>query len=181
MNNPARTQTVMVKTPTRRIVAHLRRGLVSIAALLISGCGGAAGGPPEIILDRTACDHCLMLISDPAYSAALQIDSQMVVFDDIGCLLAKLAEEDSLGEAQVWVHDIDSGRWLSAADAVFVRSSQISTPMASGIVAVEDHAAATELASQREGEIFATLRDLLDQVTETEVKHADMKDGSHGQ
>jgi nitrous oxide reductase accessory protein NosL len=169
---------VMSNTQTSRNVAI---GCVAAVALLIIGCGTAAGGPPEIIVDRTACDHCLMLISDPAYSAAFQIDERIRVFDDIGCLLVELAEEANRDEAQVWVHDVGDGSWLAAADAIFVRSSQISTPMASGIVAVGDRSAATELASRRDGEIFDSLEDLLTQVTEAEVLHPTTKDGAHDQ
>ena len=59
-----------------------------LAALAAGGCSGRMTGPPEIVVDRTSCDHCRMLISDVRYAAAVEApNADVKVFDDIGCLL----------------------------------------------------------------------------------------------
>ena len=166
---------------SKLMVLNSPLGALTTLAMAMIACGPASEGPPEIVVDRTACDHCLMLISDEVYSAAFRLGERQRVFDDIGCMLVELAEEATRGEAQIWLHDVGDGSWLAAADAIFVRSPEISTPMASGIVAVGNRSAATELASRGDGEIIDSLEDLLSRITESEVMHLDTKDGSHGQ
>lgn len=151
------------------------------AAVMMVACGPASSAPPEIIVDRTACDHCLMLISEPIYSAAFRIGEREGVFDDIGCLLDEVAGEPELEKAQIWFHDVGDGSWITAADAIFFRSPQIPTPMASGIVAVAERSAAAELATRHGGEIIDSLAELLELVAKAEVQDLSTKDGSHEQ
>ena len=44
-----------------------------IIAALVSACAASAEAPPEIQVDRSACDHCTMLISEARY-AQLEAD-----------------------------------------------------------------------------------------------------------
>jgi len=166
---------------SQRGVRRLLPGPAMTVAAMVVACGPASSTPPEIIVDRTACDHCLMLISEPIYSAAFRIGERQGVFDDIGCLLDEVAGEPDLQTAQIWFHDVRDGSWINAADAVFVRSSQIPTPMASGIVAVADRSAAMELATRHDGEIIDSFAELLDLVARAEVRDLSTKDGSHEQ
>ena len=41
-------------------------------ALLLTACSAQVTGPPDILVDQTACSHCRMLVSEPAYAAAYQ-------------------------------------------------------------------------------------------------------------
>ena len=120
-----------------------------------------------------------MLISEPGYSAAFRIGEQQGVFDDIGCLLIEVTDQPDLEGARIWFHDIRDGSWLAADDAVFVRSSQIATPMASGIVAVGERSAAMELASRHDGELIDSFAELLALATDADVLRPGSKDGSH--
>jgi len=119
--------------PERTLAAAL------LALLCAASCGGAATGPPDIVLDRSACDACGMLISAPEYAAAYRAGRRTAVFDDIGCLLRGLdqaglatAADPSAAPApeaaEVWFLDSDQ-RWIAADDAVFVQSPQLETPM----------------------------------------------------
>ena len=131
--------------------------LVLAATLAASGCEVAADGPPEILVDRTACSHCRMLISEPAFAAAYKAPGAAArVFDDIGCLRAALHTETATG-VQFWFHDFSHGGWITGTEATFVASPDIRTPMGGGIVAFRDDAAA---ASQH-GERIADLAQLL--------------------
>ena len=44
--------------------------IVLALAIWMAACATRADGPPEIVVDRTACSHCGMLISEPASAAA---------------------------------------------------------------------------------------------------------------
>lgn len=132
----------------------------AIAMLLLVpavSCGGPGG--PELVVDRTACGHCGMLISEPAYAAAFALpDEQARVFDDVACLLAALEAAAADGApteaAAVWVHAYEEERWLAAAGAAFVRSASFRTPMGGGVVALSGLDAARRLAERVEGEVI---------------------------
>src|SRR5215204_3815382 len=71
----------------RRGLGSWRLGVGSLALALVVACSARPSGPPEIVVDRTACSHCGMLISEPLYAAAFQVTgAEARVFDDIGCL-----------------------------------------------------------------------------------------------
>ena len=180
-DTPNKMRIVRLPRYSQRGARGLLPGLAMTVAVMMVACGPASSEPPEIIVDRTACEHCLMLISEPIYSAAFRIGGREGFFDDIGCLLDEVAGEPDLEKAQIWFHDVRDGSWITAADAVFVRSSQIATPMASGIVAVADHSAAMELATRHDGEIIDSFAELLDLVAKEEVRDLSTKDGSHEQ
>jgi copper chaperone NosL len=127
---------------------------------MAAGCGVAAQGPPDIVVDRTACSHCSMLISEPVYAAAYQAAGAAPrVFDDIGCLLQ--ASRGERGELRFWFHDASHGGWIDGAEATFVASPEIRSPMGGGIIAFRDGAAADHAAAPLRGERISTLAELL--------------------
>ncbi len=135
-------------------------GLVLAGSVATAGCSVSAEGPPEIVIDRTACSHCSMLISEPVYAAAYQVGGAAPrVFDDIGCLLD--ASRSESGALRFWFHDTSHGEWIDGMEATFVASPQIRTPMGGGIIAFRDGAAADTAAAAQRGERIATLAQLL--------------------
>jgi copper chaperone NosL len=123
-----------------------RRTLLAVASLSLSACGSAASGPPPVTLDETACAHCGMLVSDPAFASAYRTEAgDARVFDDLGCLLRELPSEG----ARVWVKDYETSEWLDAEAAFFVRAESIETPMGGGIVAFS-----TREAAERRGDVL---------------------------
>ncbi|GIX48543.1 MAG: hypothetical protein KatS3mg131_2754 [Candidatus Tectimicrobiota bacterium] len=136
--------------------------VVLLLALLGAGCRSSVDpdAPPDIRYGEDACDQCRMLISEPRYAAAyVTRQGEVRRFDDIGDMLLYDAAH---GEEvlRFWVHDYATAAWLPAAQAVFVYSRALSTPMAHGIVAFGDPQPARELAARVQGEIlsFAELR-----------------------
>ena len=103
----------------------------------------SADGPPEIVVDRTPCSHCGMLISEPLYAAAYQAPgADARVFDDIGCL-RDAARERSAARSRIWFHDAADGGWIERRRRPsFVASPAIRTPMGGGLIAYRDPAAA---------------------------------------
>jgi copper chaperone NosL len=132
----------------------MRRRLMFFAIATSLACGVAADGPPAIEVDRTACSHCGMLVSEPVYAAAYRAPrSASRVFDDIGCLLEAARKEPEAEALRFWFHDAAGGGWIPGAEAVLVRSPELRTPMGGGLVAYRERAAAERLAAERHGRV----------------------------
>ena len=135
--------------------------LVIVAlALLSSACGAQAMGPPEIAVDRTACSHCGMYVSEPIYAAAYQVgDNDPRVFDDIGCMLDAVARETA-SPITIWLQDAAGSGWIDAENAFVVASSRIRTPMNGGFLAYADAAAAQQAAAADGGRVLTSLQEV---------------------
>jgi len=107
--------------------------LLTLAAAALVGCGRQS--PRDIGFGAEPCAHCHMTIADPRFAAeAISPTGKVAVFDDVGCLAAWLEED---GEAAAWVLSFVDGReWLPAAQAVYLRSDALRTPMGSGLAAL---------------------------------------------
>ncbi len=134
---------------------------VTAAALFTISCGAAVQGPPEVVLDRTACSHCGMLISDLTYAAGYQADgAESRAFDDIGCLIAAARKEGSTPR-RFWFHDATGRGWIEGDAATFVASSEIRSPMGGGILAYGSASAAAEAAVRYHGKVVRSVHDLM--------------------
>jgi copper chaperone NosL len=134
--------------------------LVLAAALLTAACGARPEGPPEIVVDRTPCSRCGMLISEPLYAAAYQAPgAEARVFDDIGCL--RDAARGERGAVTIWVRDAVDGRWMDGFEATVVASPSIRTPMGGGMLAYRDPAAADRGARRHKGRVIRSISEIL--------------------
>ena len=135
------------------LVRSAVRGAALVAVAALAACSERpVEGPPEIRLGHDECIECGMMIAEERCSAAALVESdagrEHRVFDDIGCLLdwerEHAASDEGAGMSVVarFVRDHPSKAWLDAADAVFVDGSRVVTPMASGLLAFRDPAAA---------------------------------------
>lgn len=136
--------------------------VVIVAFALLSGaCRANAAGPPEIVVDRSACSHCGMFVSEPLYAAAYQTPGREPrIFDDIGCMLAAVRHESAV-PITVWVQDAAGAGWLDADEATFVASPHLRTPMSGGMLAYAEAAAADKAAATYRGEIVRSLPALM--------------------
>jgi copper chaperone NosL len=131
-------------------------GLLAIV-LVSAACSSRPSGPPDIEVDRTACSHCTMLISEPRYAAAYRGPGEEArVFDDIACLLEAVRVEGA-GDRRFWFHDGNDGQWIDGDTAVFVASPEFRTPMGGGIIAYRDRATAETAAGTYRGEVIGPL------------------------
>jgi copper chaperone NosL len=89
-----------------------------------------------------------MTVADPRFAAELRTNTgKAVVFDDVGCLAAWLAE-NSGRVAAVWVASFTTpDRWLPADSAVYLQSDTLRTPMASGLAALRPGSEADSIRS----------------------------------
>ena len=107
----------------------------SIAALLLTTCGGRRDGPEPIPLDRVNCARCGMLVSSEANAAQSRAPGEASrFFDDIGCLAA---DAKSRGEGTMRFVRLASGGWSPAESAWFALSRDARTPMDYGILAFD--------------------------------------------
>ena len=139
--------------------------LIALSVTLLAACGSKQPGPPAIVVDRTACSHCRMFVSEPTYAAAYRVEAaEPRVFDDIACLVASLRGEalhaGSSG-LRVWFQDGNGGGWIESGAPVLVRSAIFRTPMGGGVVAYRDAAAAARAVSTFQGQVVGTLSDLM--------------------
>jgi copper chaperone NosL len=133
-----------------------------ITLMIAAACGSESAGPPEIVVDRTACSHCTMLVSERRYAAAYEAPgSDAKVFDDIGCLLQAAHKESATG-LRYWFHDGNDGTWIEG-DPVFVVSPEFRTPMGGGIIAYRDVAAAEQAAGTYHGRVVRSLPELMNE------------------
>lgn len=121
-----------------------------MVAVLV-GCGGVPE-PVEIVLNEDACSYCRMAVSQREFAAeVLTREGRVEVFDDIGCLVDWLAERGRPERSGAFVVDYESGDWLAAEEAVYVRSTELQTPMGHGLVAFGDRSRAEAAAAGRLG------------------------------
>lgn len=97
-----------------------------------------------------------MAISQNRYAAELvDRDGNVWKFDDIGCMLQYTKDHSLKPQFQTFfVMDYQSQHWLDAARAIYVRSGEIPSPMAGGIVAFDDQAKAAEFSRGVHGELL---------------------------
>jgi copper chaperone NosL len=118
-------------------------------------------GPPEIVVDRTTCSHCGMLVSEPVYAAAYQAgDNEPRVFDDIGCMLDAVRRETA-SPITVWLQDAAGAGWINADQATVVSSARIKTPMHGGMLAYANAVAAEKAAAAHGGRVVRSLQELM--------------------
>jgi copper chaperone NosL len=142
----------------------------SALALLLTACGSRQlSGPPELHLGRDECSGCGMIVNEARCSSALLIEEggerSYLTFDDIGCMLEYERDHHPVVVGR-FVHDYTTSQWITADTASFLIAGpgKLTTPMASGIVAFADPAAAQ--AKQREaGGTLATSVSLPDQIS----------------
>ena len=116
------------------------------------GCQSSDEKLPEVVVDRSECAKCRMLISDARFAGLLKT-SEYLMFDDLGCMLSyqlNVHPQDLRGS---WVRDYYSNTWIETKDAIFYRQDDIKTPMGYGYVGAskrDSEPAATKIAVRLE-------------------------------
>lgn len=133
---------------------------LTLAASLACGVNGEA--PPAIEVDSTPCAHCGMLVSEALFAAAYKAaGGEARVFDDIACLVRSAKREGHPDALRFWFHDAATGQWIPGADASFVKSDRLRTPMSGGLVAYRGLSAAQRGAVEHHGHAIRSLSDLM--------------------
>jgi copper chaperone NosL len=104
-----------------------------------------------------------MAISNPRYAAELITSSEVLKFDDFGCMISHERKIDERIVA-AYVKDYETMAWVAREEASYVHSKEIPTPMGFGIVAVADGKRAETLAAKVSGRVIdlGEARELVD-------------------
>ncbi len=132
--------------------------LAVVVALILAACAGSASAdsPPDLNLGRDVCERCGMIIEDERFASGYRLpDGTQHLFDDIGGMLLWAGFAGHIDDARMWVHDYDSKEWIEAAQATFVFSPELMTPMAFGIAAFSTPEAAVAFSTNTDGVVRA--------------------------
>ncbi len=131
----------------------MTRALVVFCVALLLACDEAERGPVKIAYGEDGCDACRMIISEAPHAAQMRLARKVEKYDDVGCLLERLAK--GAAPVEMWVTDQKTGRWLDARSAFYSHSKDFKTPMASGLAAFGDRSDAESHASKYKGEVLS--------------------------
>ncbi len=140
-------------------------GLGSIVGVVVlAGCGSETNdGPPSVRFGDSICAECGMIVSDERFATATIIEAdrgnEPQIFDDFNCQMIFESKHTELTIVDRWSHDHGSNEWMHMADAWFVQSDQLHTPMASNIASFLTQSDAMAFAEPLDGEVvdFDTL------------------------
>ncbi len=109
-----------------------------VVGLLMSCEKEQTTGAVEVRWDREICARCAMAVSDRKFSAQVRggrkdKPAKVYKFDDLGCAVIWLDKQDwrSDERTEIWVTDHESGKWIDARDAWYVKLQ--GTPMDYGL------------------------------------------------
>lgn len=127
----------------------------ALAALLLAACTGGEPKPVPIALDEDICAHCRMAVSQRELAAELVTrDGRVEIFDDVGCLAARIRQQGRPEGSGAFVVDYAGGDWLAAERAVFLHAPALPTPMGSGLAAFTTRTAADDARRRLGGEVI---------------------------
>lgn len=107
--------------------------------LLITACSQK---PATMHYGSDECTHCKMMITDPQFVSQIVTDKGKVYkFDAIECMaIYQQKHSDELDGAKLWVNNYDNtGEWLDASKAQYVKSEVIKSPMGESLLAFPSH------------------------------------------
>lgn len=157
-------------------------GLILLAAITLlvtlTACGAKASAepePPTIHYGEDICEFCGMIISEERYAAGyILADGRQHIFDDIGDMVQHyLAANEEV--TAFFVHDHTSGMWIRAETATYILSTDLPTPMLSGVAAFPSQDEAMGFNAELGGETL-TFEELLSHYREhpaMTMPHAD--------
>ena len=109
----------------------------ALGFVLLGACSpGSESGPVEVAWSRDACERCGMAVGEPRFAAQIRdSDHRAHHFDDLGCALLWLDQQDGEAPLEIWVGNAGAEGWLDARSAGY-RAGQ-RTPMGYGFAAAE--------------------------------------------
>lgn len=121
---------------------------------LVSAC---TVEPRQIRYGDDLCEFCKMTVVDSRHGAELvTAKGKVYVFDAIECMVAYKKENQEPGYAHVLVNDyLEPGRLVQAAQAAFLISPAIPSPMGANLSASADREAMAELAKEKGGDYYS--------------------------
>ncbi|MBI2391335.1 MAG: hypothetical protein HYV09_17225 [Deltaproteobacteria bacterium] len=108
--------------------------LVAAPLLLSFGCKDDASRAIDPVWGKQPCEHCRMIVDDRRSAAQLvTARGDRLYFDDLGCMIAFLADAGQGGDVRAWARDPAGDGWIDAKTARY--SGGQKTPMDFGFTA----------------------------------------------
>ena len=102
------------------VVAIIAISYMKKDAPIVIAKGNMAQKPLPIKLNKTNDTECAMLIKTDKNSAEVALkDGRTWFFDDPGCMVKWLKDKPFKDSAKLWVHTIDTNRWIDAKSAKY--------------------------------------------------------------
>lgn len=141
-------------------------------ALLLTACGSdGKPAPVGINPEVDVCAHCNMAIPDNEHATqTILADGQVLKFDDIGCMIKHL-KENELDGAVFYVRDANSLEWVELENATFLYDRSIKTPMGYGVLSFKDSAAAEEKRKEYPNGVVMSYTELQNHHWERNMEH----------
>ncbi len=115
----------------------LKIASLGILLALITGCEkkNLEQQPVKLVWDRETCEQCAMAVSDRRYAVqVIEPNGKAHFFDDIGCALTWLENQEWGKGSRTWVSDVNTNEWIDAEKANW-RFGDPNTPMGYGFAA----------------------------------------------
>ncbi len=126
-----------------------------LGVALLSACPSGEIKPVDIVLDEDSCCVCFMAVSLRRFGAeTVTRDGHVDYYDDIGCLVSRAKQGELPVDSRSFVTDFGSEEWLDAAQAYYMQSAGLPTPMSYGLAALGDRQAAQDLAQKNGGRVL---------------------------
>lgn len=159
----------------------MKRLLVLLLLMTLTACfDEKKSGPVDIQWGREMCEQCGMIIDDPRFAAEVRDDKNKIhKFDDVGDAVLWLAKNNLKADAvaEVWVGNMDTGKWMDARAAHFVRVR--TSPMGHGFGAVTAPREGTLTFAEMQGVVLAKGNPELCAFPDKDHKPEDMHDHSN--
>lgn len=128
--------------------------LLAVSLPALAGCGKK--GPEAISFGSDNCAGCGMVASDARYGAELiSRKGKILKFDSVECLAGFLDKKGTGAEpGSLWVEDFAHGQLIDAAQAFYLKSDKLHSPMGLNVAAFATKESATALQGECPGTIL---------------------------
>jgi copper chaperone NosL len=120
--------------------------ICTMAVIIAAALAGCSKGPEPIRWGMDMCDHCRMILSDKRFGAEL-VANRVYKFDGID-ELARFQASNPEKKGDAYVTDGVTGKLVPAAQAVFLRSAELSAPMGGHVMSFATTKEAEEFVAQ---------------------------------
>ncbi|CEA03637.1 NosL [Metalysinibacillus saudimassiliensis] len=121
----------------------MKKILLATAMLALVGCGEKNYEPHALNEETDICQICQMTVAHQEFAGQIiEKNGDYEVFDDIGCLVEKLArdEQDEADVGAAFIKDAKTDEWINVFDATYLYDKEFWTPMNYGVLVFKDAA-----------------------------------------
>jgi copper chaperone NosL len=136
------------------------RAALALGVLMLASVGGSCqAGPRDIRYRQDTCARCRMFVMDERYGAELVTKrGKVLTFDSAECLAAHTLEspkDAKEAQALLVTHHARPRQLATAEGSVYLKSTDLPSPMGLGLTACADTAEAVALRARHSGELLS--------------------------